>query len=56
MTEPTDERIPVRYFCTAGNGMEYFVVDEVYRKLAAENVSGPRNTKLDAAEREAKLV
>lgn len=39
MTEPTDERIPVRYFCTAGNGMEYFVVDEVYRKLAAENVS-----------------
>ncbi|KAG7512758.1 THUMP domain-containing protein 2 isoform X1 [Solea senegalensis] len=28
----------VRYYCTAGNGMEPFLTDEVKRKLAAENV------------------
>ncbi|KAM7408384.1 hypothetical protein PAMA_002212 [Pampus argenteus] len=38
MTEPRSERSLVRYFCTAGNGMEHFLVDEVKRKLAAEDV------------------
>uniref|UniRef100_A0A1A7YYI5 THUMP domain containing 2 n=2 Tax=Iconisemion striatum TaxID=60296 RepID=A0A1A7YYI5_9TELE len=28
----------VRYYCTAGNGMEAFLVDEVKRKLAAKDV------------------
>ncbi|KAK2824548.1 hypothetical protein Q5P01_021723 [Channa striata] len=28
----------VRYYCTAGNGLERFLVDEVKRKLEAENV------------------
>ncbi|XP_054655609.1 THUMP domain-containing protein 2 [Dunckerocampus dactyliophorus] len=28
----------VRYFCTAGNGMEPFLVDEVTRKLAAQDI------------------
>lgn len=28
----------VRYYCTAGNGMEPFLVDEVKRKLAARDV------------------
>lgn len=38
MTEPRSERSLVRYFCTAGNGMERFLVDEVKKKLAAEDV------------------
>lgn len=36
MTEP---RSVVRYYCTAGNGMEAFLIDEVKTKLAAEDVS-----------------
>ncbi|KAM9364020.1 THUMP domain-containing protein 2 [Pholidichthys leucotaenia] len=28
----------VRYYCTAGNGMESFLIDELKRKLAAEDV------------------
>ncbi|KAM4730510.1 THUMP domain-containing protein 2 [Anableps anableps] len=28
----------IRYYCTAGNGMEAFLVDEVKRKLAAQDV------------------
>ncbi|XP_038593885.1 THUMP domain-containing protein 2 [Micropterus salmoides] len=35
MTEP---RSLVRYYCTAGNGMEPFLIEEVQRKLAAEDV------------------
>uniref|UniRef100_UPI003AAF6638 THUMP domain-containing protein 2 n=1 Tax=Centroberyx gerrardi TaxID=166262 RepID=UPI003AAF6638 len=38
MTEPRGERSSVRYYCTAGNGMELFLVQEVKTKLAAENV------------------
>ncbi|KAM7385322.1 hypothetical protein PAMP_001410 [Pampus punctatissimus] len=38
MTERRSERRLVRYFCTAGNGMEHFLADEVKRKLAAEDV------------------
>ncbi|XP_071389941.1 THUMP domain-containing protein 2 [Centroberyx affinis] len=38
MTEPRGERSSVRYYCTAGNGMEPFLVQEVKTKLAAENV------------------
>lgn len=29
----------VRYYCTAGNGMEPLLVDEVKRKLSAQDVS-----------------
>ncbi|XP_026164283.1 THUMP domain-containing protein 2 isoform X2 [Mastacembelus armatus] len=38
MTEPRSERGLVRYYCTAGNGMEPFLTEEVTRKLAAEDV------------------
>ncbi|XP_029927182.1 THUMP domain-containing protein 2 [Myripristis murdjan] len=38
MTEPKAERSLVRYYCTAGNGMEPFLVEEVKTKLAAEHV------------------
>ncbi|XP_068184364.1 THUMP domain-containing protein 2 isoform X2 [Antennarius striatus] len=38
MTEPVGEGSLVRYFCTAGNGMERFLMDEVKKKLAAEDV------------------
>ncbi|XP_018517281.1 THUMP domain-containing protein 2 [Lates calcarifer] len=38
MTESRSEGGLVRYYCTAGNGMEPFLVDEVKRKLAAEDV------------------
>ncbi|XP_072293567.1 THUMP domain-containing protein 2 isoform X2 [Eucyclogobius newberryi] len=30
--------VPVRFFCTAGNGMESFLVDELKRKVAAQDV------------------
>ncbi|KAM9804285.1 THUMP domain-containing protein 2 [Neosynchiropus ocellatus] len=33
-----DHTLPVRYFCTAGSGMERFLVDEVKMKLEAEDV------------------
>lgn len=39
MTEPRREGSLVRYYCTAGNGMEHFLIDEVKKKLAAEDVS-----------------
>ncbi|XP_069568388.1 THUMP domain-containing protein 2 isoform X1 [Brachyistius frenatus] len=42
MAEPRSEGSVVRYFCTAGNGMEPFLIDEVKRKLAAEDVSVSR--------------
>ncbi|XP_041644907.1 THUMP domain-containing protein 2 isoform X1 [Cheilinus undulatus] len=38
MAEQGSEEDSVRYFCTAGNGMERFVIEEVKKKLAAENV------------------
>nr|XP_046257281.1 THUMP domain-containing protein 2 [Scatophagus argus] len=38
MTEPRSEGGLVRYYCTAGNGMEPFLIDEVKKKLAAEDV------------------
>ena len=39
MSEIITEGSLVRYFCTAGNGMEHFLIDEVKKKLAAEDVS-----------------
>ncbi|KAF0027712.1 hypothetical protein F2P81_020453 [Scophthalmus maximus] len=38
MSDPGGEGGSVRYYCTAGNGMERFLTDEVERKLAAEDV------------------
>uniref|UniRef100_A0A3P9MY06 THUMP domain containing 2 n=1 Tax=Poecilia reticulata TaxID=8081 RepID=A0A3P9MY06_POERE len=38
MPEVRSEDSVVRYYCTAGNGMEPFLVDEVKRKLAAQDV------------------
>ncbi|XP_049456949.1 THUMP domain-containing protein 2 isoform X2 [Epinephelus fuscoguttatus] len=38
MAEPRSDGSFVRYYCTAGNGMETFLMDEVKRKLAAEDV------------------
>ncbi|XP_070834041.1 THUMP domain-containing protein 2 [Chaetodon trifascialis] len=38
MSEPRSEESLVRYYCTAGNGMEHFLIDEVKKKLAAEDV------------------
>ncbi|XP_041865929.1 THUMP domain-containing protein 2 [Melanotaenia boesemani] len=38
MEEPMCIRSMVRYYCTAGNGMENFLIEEVKKKLAAENV------------------
>ncbi|XP_030604053.1 THUMP domain-containing protein 2 isoform X2 [Archocentrus centrarchus] len=38
MAEPRSKRSVVRYYCTAGNGMEAFLIDEVKTKLAAEDV------------------
>ncbi|XP_037638685.1 THUMP domain-containing protein 2 [Sebastes umbrosus] len=38
MTEPGAEGSLVRYYCTAGNGMETFLIDEVKKKLEAEEV------------------
>ncbi|KAL7383927.1 hypothetical protein ABVT39_020811 [Epinephelus coioides] len=38
MAEPRSHGSFVRYYCTAGNGMETFLMDEVKRKLAAEDV------------------
>ncbi|XP_031171965.1 THUMP domain-containing protein 2 [Sander lucioperca] len=38
MTDARSEASLVRYYCTAGNGMEHFLIDEVKRKLAAEDV------------------
>lgn len=38
MTEQRSEPGLIHYFCTAGNGMEPFLIDEVKKKLAAENV------------------
>ncbi len=43
MAEARSERNLFRYFCTAGNGMERFLADEVKRKLSAEDVSKERN-------------
>lgn len=39
MTEQSSEGSLVRYYCTAGNGMERFLMDELKQKLAAEDVS-----------------
>lgn len=39
MSEAGGNGSAVRYFCTAGSGMELFLVDEVKRKLSAEDVS-----------------
>ncbi|XP_034754723.1 THUMP domain-containing protein 2 isoform X2 [Etheostoma cragini] len=38
MTDTRTEATLVRYYCTAGNGMERFLLDEVKVKLAAEDV------------------
>ncbi|XP_020777053.2 THUMP domain-containing protein 2 [Boleophthalmus pectinirostris] len=38
MTDSNHGSVPVRYFCTAGNGMESFLVEEVKRKVAAQDV------------------
>ncbi|XP_023271487.1 THUMP domain-containing protein 2 isoform X1 [Seriola lalandi dorsalis] len=38
MTDPRSDGVLVRYYCTAGNGMEHFLTGEVKRKLAAEDV------------------
>ncbi|XP_056148082.1 THUMP domain-containing protein 2 [Lampris incognitus] len=38
MTEPERERSLARYCCTAGNGMEPFLAEEVKRRLSAEDV------------------
>ncbi|XP_060896191.1 THUMP domain-containing protein 2 [Labrus mixtus] len=38
MTEPSTGGSDVRYYCTAGNGMERFLIDEVKKKLAAQHV------------------
>ncbi|KAK7902116.1 hypothetical protein WMY93_018885 [Mugilogobius chulae] len=38
MSDMSPDCLPVRYFCTAGNGMETFVVDEVKRKVEAQDV------------------
>uniref|UniRef100_UPI0037E7E446 THUMP domain-containing protein 2 n=1 Tax=Semicossyphus pulcher TaxID=241346 RepID=UPI0037E7E446 len=38
MTGTESEGSLVRYYCTAGNGMERFLIDEVKKKLAAEHV------------------
>lgn len=38
MDESISDGSVVRYYCTAGNGMEPFLIDEVKRKLAAEDV------------------
>ncbi|TDH01530.1 hypothetical protein EPR50_G00181000 [Perca flavescens] len=38
MTDARSEASLVRYYCTAGNGMERFLIDEVKLKLAAEDV------------------
>lgn len=43
MAEPRSDGSFVRYYCTAGNGMETFLMDEVKRKLAAEDVSEETN-------------
>ncbi|KAI4813313.1 hypothetical protein KUCAC02_024645 [Chaenocephalus aceratus] len=55
MAEPRSEGTLVRYYCTYGKGMEPFLIDEVKRKLAAEDVcqiSGiDRVSELKAAER-----
>ncbi|KAM4598871.1 THUMP domain-containing protein 2 [Fundulus diaphanus] len=37
-TEMKEADSGVRYYCTAGNGMERFLVEEVKRKLAAEDI------------------
>lgn len=39
MDEPGSGGSVVRYYCTAGNGMEAFLINEVKTKLAAEDVS-----------------
>ncbi|XP_068588003.1 THUMP domain-containing protein 2 [Cebidichthys violaceus] len=38
MSEPESEGSLVRYYCTAGNGMERFLIGEAKKKLAAEDV------------------
>uniref|UniRef100_A0A672HS67 THUMP domain-containing protein n=2 Tax=Salarias fasciatus TaxID=181472 RepID=A0A672HS67_SALFA len=38
MSDVRSEERAVRYYCTAGNGMEVFLMEEVKRKLAAEDV------------------
>ncbi|KAF7220270.1 THUMP domain-containing protein 2 [Nothobranchius furzeri] len=38
MNDTRSDTNSVRYYCTAGNGMESFLVDEVKRKLAAKDV------------------
>lgn len=38
MDEPGSGGNVVRYYCTAGNGMEAFLINEVKTKLAAEDV------------------
>ena len=43
MSEPGGEGGCVRYFCTAGNGMEPFLTEELRRKLEAEDVSENRH-------------
>lgn len=39
MTEAKNGVNVIRYYCTAGNGMELFLIEEVKKKLAAEDVS-----------------
>lgn len=39
MTKTNSGDGSIRYYCTAGNGMERFLIDEVKKKLSAEDVS-----------------
>ncbi|CAJ1066718.1 THUMP domain-containing protein 2 [Xyrichtys novacula] len=38
MSEPSSKESLIRYYCTAGNGMERFLIDEVKKKLSAKDV------------------
>lgn len=46
----TGESAGVRFFCTAGRGMERFVADEVTRKVSAVEVSAGRRVLMLARE------
>lgn len=39
MSDKVEKGNLIRYYCTAGNGMELFLIKEVKMKLAAEDVS-----------------
>lgn len=39
MAESKNLRNLIRYYCTAGKGMELFLIEELKKNLAAEDVS-----------------